>query len=413
MGEEPAWLLARTVIHQWYDAPGHRTPIDRVLELRAHEIAPDGFEARRRAAHASPSVVLAAVDGRLQYLRREPRGEAEAPPLRSAGGRATRIWTIAAGALADPGIDGLLPYVGLGYVDLDLLGSGTRLNAFAAGPFLQVAWSAPLGAWQVEARAFASLVEYNDRSFRNGVERYDENVRQRPASGSLEALAPPGRWRARVAYDLARPGLRRGPDTAAGFVAPANPIVHGLRLGVETEAAGWSLSAWASASRRSAWTAWGNDAAAVDGARGYEKAGLRAARAFVLAPRTVARLDVAAMAGRDLDRFSRFTFDGLENRLHGAPLASVRFDRGLVARTSVSTALARGLRADGFVDAALVRDPTQGDGARAFPGFGAALQGSLPGALSLGMEWGYGPRARDGRGGRGAHVWRLTAYKIL
>ena len=393
--------------------PGTGRPIDRVLELRAHEAGPDGFEARRRAAHASAAVLIAAVDGRTQYLRRERPREADAPPLRSAGGRATKIWTIAAGALADPGIDGLLPYVGLGYVDLDLLGTGSRLNAFAAGPFLQLAWSAPLRGWQLEARAFASLVEYNDRSFRNGVERYDENVRQRPASGSLEALAPLGRWRARIAYDVARPGLRRGPDTAAAFVAPANPTVHGLRLGVETEAAGWSLSAWASASRRSAWTAWGSDAAAVDEARAYERAGARAARAFVLAPRTVARVEVAAMAGRDLNRSSRFTFDGLENRLHGAQLASVRFDRGLVARTSLSTAITRGLRADGFVDAAVVRDPTLGDAARTLPGFGAALQGSLPGALSLGLEWGYGPHSRDGQGRRGVQVWRITAYKIL
>src|SRR5688572_5884557 len=101
-GDEPAWLLARTAIHQSYDAPGHRTPIDRVLELRAHDVGPDGFEARRRAAHASPSVLLAAVDGRLQYLRREHAREADASPLRTAGGRATRIWTVAAGALADP-----------------------------------------------------------------------------------------------------------------------------------------------------------------------------------------------------------------------------------------------------------------------------------------------------------------------
>ena len=413
VADEPAWLLERSARHDAYDAPGHRTPIDRVLALRAHEVGPDGFEARRRAAHASSSVLLAAVDGRLQYLRRESAREAEAAPLRTAGARATKIWTLAAGVLADPGIDGLLPYVGLGYLDLDVLGTGTRLNAFAAGPFVQAAWSAPVRGWQVEARAFASLVEYNDRSFRNGAERYDENVRQRPASGSLEALAPPGRWRARVAYDVARPGLRRGPDTAAAFVAPANPTVHSLRLGLETEAAGWSLSAWGSASRRSAWTSWGTEAAAVDDARDFQKAGLRAARAFVLAPRAVARLDLAAMAGRDLDRFSRFAFDGLENRLHGAPLASVRFDRGLVLRTSVSTALARGLRADGFVDAALVRDPTLGGGARAFPGLGAALQGSLRGALSLGLEWGYGPRSRDGEGRPGAHVWRLTAYKIL
>jgi hypothetical protein len=244
------------------------------------------------------------------------------------------------------------------------------------------------------------------------VERHDENLRQRPASGALEAVQPMGRWRARAMYEIARPGLRAGPDTGAAFAPPASPIVHGLRLGVETEAARWSLSAWASASRRSAWRTWGmaGDPDSRASARGYEKAGLAAARTFVLAPRLVARVDAAALAGHDLDRFSRFTFDGLENRLHGAPSASVRFDRGLVARTALSAAGGPGLRADAFLDFALVRDPSVSRRARGLPGLGAALQAPIPASGVLSLEWGYGPRAR---GGRGAHVWRLTAYKVL
>jgi hypothetical protein len=48
-----------------------------------------------------------------------------------------------------------------------------------------------------------------------------------------------------------------------------------------------------------------------------------------------------------------------------------------------------------------------------FPGVGAALEAALPGAASLNVEWGYGPRSPDAAGRRGAHVLRLTAYKIL
>ena len=409
---EAAWVLRRSAFQQAYEAPGHRTPIDRVLDLRTHEADPAGFDARRRAVHASRAVVVAETRAGLQYLRRGDSETADPAPLRHAGGRATRIWTVAAGVLADPGIDGVLPYAGIGYLDLDLLGTGTQLNAFAAGPFLQLAWSGRARGALLQARAFASLVEYNDRSFRDGVERYDENVRQRPASAALEAVTPAGRWRLRAAYEFARPGLRAGPDTGDAFVAPASPLVHGLRLGLETEAARWTVSAWAAASRRSAWHEWGRagDPDSRPSARDYEKAGLSVARAFVVSPRVVARLDVAAMAGRDLDRFSRFTFDGLENRLHGSPAASVRFDRGVVARSALSAGLGRGFRADAFLDGALVRDPSSSDGARAFPGLGAALQAPLPKATTLSLEWGYGPRARNGQG---AHVWRLTAYKVL
>jgi hypothetical protein len=407
-----AWLPERLALSEAYEAAGHRTPVERVTTLRSHEVDPPSFDARRRAAHASPSVLIAAVDGRLQYLRRE-RPASDAPPLRAAAGRATRLWTLAAGVLDDPGIDGVLPYAGVGYADLDLLGTGTQLSAFAAGPFVQLAWSGTTGRVGLRAKAFASLVEYNDRSFRGGVERYDENVRQRPATASLEAVKAAGRVRLRAAYEVARPSLRRGPDTAAAFVTPASPIVHGLRVGADGEIGPWMVGAWASAARRSTWSAWGRGEEAADDARAYERAGVDVARSFVLGRRLTARVDAAAMAGRGLDRFSRFSFDGLENRVHGAPLASIRFDRGLVLRSALSASLARGVRADLFADAALVRDPTLGEGARAFPGCGAALQAALPGATSLAVEWGYGPRSRDAGGRAGAHVWRLTAYKIL
>jgi hypothetical protein len=124
-------------------------------------------------------------------------------------------------------------------------------------------------------------------------------------------------------------------------------------------------------------------------------------------------VDIAAMAGRDLDRFSRFTFDGLENRLHGSPSAAVRFDRGAVLRSALSATATRAVRGDVFFDIAVVHDPAQGSGYRSFPGFGAAAELRLPWSTLLSAEWGYGPRAPDRDGGHGAHVVRITAYKIL
>ena len=424
---ERAWVLRRSETHQSYEGPGHRTPIHRVMTLDTYEANPPDFDPRRRAAHQSSAVVLALTDAGFRYLRRDPAPSAAVTPgeaqtempsaLRTIAGRSTRIWTAAAGLLIDPNINDPLPFAGLGYLDLDFLGTGSQVNAFAAGPFLQLAWSAPsLGRTLVQFRGFASLVEYNDRSFRDGVERYDENVRQRPASAAIDVIRPfGGGWRVRASYEIARPGLRRGPDTAPAFRTPASPTVHATRLGLEGEVARWTLSAWASAARRSTWTAWGfeGEPDSRPEARGFERGGAGAARSFVLGPRVAARVDVAAMAGRDLDRFSRFTFDGLENRLHGSPSATMRFDRGVVLRSALSATAARAVRGDLFLDLAVVHDPTRGAGHRAFPGFGAAAELRLPWSTLLSAEWGYGPEARDREGRRGAHVVRITAYKIL
>jgi len=382
---ERAWVLRRSETHQSYEGPGHRTPIHRVMTLDTFEANPPDFAARRQAAHGSSSVLLALTDEGFRYLRRDapPRtavtpGEAQTEQpsaLRTIAGRSTRIWTAAAGLLVDPNIDDPLPFAGLGYLDLDFLGSGSQLNAFAAGPFLQLAWSAPSiggGRTLVQVRGFASLVEYNDRSFRDGIERYDENVRQRPASAAIDLIRPfGGGWRVRASYEMAHPGLRRGPDTAPAFQTPASPTVHAGRLTLEGEVARWTLSAWASAARRSTWSDWGfegNPDSSPD-ARGYERGGAGATRSFVLGPRVAARVDLAAMAGRGLDRFSRFTFDGLENRLHGSPSATVRFDRGVVWRSALSATATRAVRGDLFLDLAVVHDPAQGRDYRAFSGY--------------------------------------------
>ena len=426
---ERAWVLRRSESHQSYEGPGHRTPIHRVMTLDTFEANPPDFAARRHAAHGSSSVLLALTDEGFRYLRRDtpppaavtPAEAQTEPPsaLRTIAGRSTRIWTAAAGVLVDPNIDDPLPFAGLGYLDLDFLGTGSQLNAFAAGPFLQLAWSAPSiggGRTLVQFRGFASLVEYNDRSFRDGIERYDENVRQQPASAAIDVIRPfGGGWRVRASYEMAHPGLRRGPDTAPAFRTPASPTVHAARLTLEGEVARWTLSAWGSAARRDTWTDWGfegNPESRSD-ARGFERGGAGATRSFVLGPWVAARVDVAAMAGRGLDRFSRFTFDGLENRLHGSPSATVRFDRGVVWRSALSATATRAVRGDLFLDLAVVHDPAQGAGHRAFPGLGAAAELRLPWSTLLSAEWGYGPEARDREGRRGAHVVRITAYKIL
>ena len=118
--------------------------------------------------------------------------------------RACGAWPL--GTLFDPNIDRPLPFAGLSYVDFDVLGTGAQMSAFLAGPFAQVALSVPsVGGpgLQIQAWAFAALARYNDRSFRGGLERYDENLRQRPLRASVAAVRRLGaRARLRAAYDL-------------------------------------------------------------------------------------------------------------------------------------------------------------------------------------------------------------------
>ena len=418
-----AWLLGRSETHQVYAGAGHRTPIHRVLTLTRHDTNPPDFGARLEAAHASESVMLRETPEGFRYLERTGKGADAArhpgQPLRVAAGKAQRVRTVAVGVLVDPNIDHPLPFAGLSYLDFNFLRTGTQLNAFFGGAFAQLAFAVPsLGGTrlQLHGGGFATVAEYNDRSFRNGIEIYDEDVRQRPARFALGLLHPLGpRWRARADYELGYTRYRPASFADPTFVPPASTPVHGLRLALEAQEGPWSASFWWGAARRQRWPAWGflDNPEYRPGAIGFQRYGVEIARSFVFSPRVVSRAELGWMAGRDLDRFSRFSFDGFDNRLRGYPGAGLRFDRGAVLRTATSWNASSRLRLDGFLDGAFVRDPGFGSQEKPYLGAGAGVETSLPWGLLLAVEWGYGFQARDRDGNEGAHVLRATAFKIF
>lgn len=420
-GEDTVWLLSRSEIRQVYQGAGITTPIHRLMVVRRHEINPPGLAARRQAAYASSAVMLRETPEGLRYLRRgDGRGTGGAPSAaREIAGRATRIRTLAGGVLIDPNISQPLPFAGLNYTDFDFLRTGTQLNAFYAGSYGQFAFNAPSIAgtrWQLTGSGFGILARYNDRSFRAGRERYEENLRQRPArvrAGVVRPLTARTAMRGEYLFDYV--ALERGPSTAPSFVTPADQVVHGALLTLETQRAGWRLEGWWNSARRSGWRAWGRPD--TDDYReehaDFQRFGVNASRLWMLSPRLLARVEAAWMSGRDLDRFSRYAFGSFDNRLRGYPSASIRYDRGAALRTALAWQAGGRLRLDGFGDLGWVRDPGFGSRARAYPGIGAALEAPGPWSLLLGAEWGYGIRGLNTDGSRGTHVVRLTAYKVF
>lgn len=417
---ETVWLPRRTEVHQVYEGPGHRTPVHRVLVFTRHEVNAPDHETRRLAAHASREVMLRETPEGWRYLRRSkttaavPEANTTPPPvLREVAGRSTRVMSLALGALFDPNIDGPLPFAGLSYVDLDFLGTGAQVNALVAGPFVQAAWSVPSlwgTRWQLQGSAFASLVAYNDRVFEAGLERYEQNVRQRPARISLGVLRP-GRVRLRAAYELGLTRYSRSDATHPEFAPPASPPVHAMRLAVEADRGPWTAALWSVAAVRQHWRPWGFFSQQTP--RSFQRFGAEASRSFVLSPHAVLRVEGAWAGGRRLDRFSRFNFDAVDNRLRGYPSAALRYDRGGALRTVATWTVAPQVRASAFLDAARVRDPGEGNRSRTYPGMGAALDLPLPLRSVAALDWGYGFEAPNRDGGRGAHVFRITVYKLF
>jgi hypothetical protein len=413
-GTETVWLPVRLNVFQMYEGAGHRTPIHRTIDTASYEINPETFEEQLKAAYASPNLMLRETPEGFRYLLR-PRGGGETATRTVAPRAGERIRTAVLGVLVDPNITVPLPFAGVSYVDLNLFDTGAQLNVFFGGTYGQLSWSVPsLGGtrWQAHGRAFGIAARYNDRAFREGAEQYRENITQRPAHLSAGLVRPlTSRVRTRIDYELDYTAFDRADTTASTFVVPANSVVHGVVASLEAESGPWTVRVWGNAAARQRWSPWGIDGGERT-ARSFARFGTVVARTLALGPTVGSRVEGAWMDGVNLDRFSRYSFGAFDNRLRGYPTASLRYDRGAVARTVTSWS-GRGWRLDAFGDMAVVRDPGFGRAMHGYPGVGAALEAGGPFRTLWSVEWGYGFRARREDGRMGTQALRITGYRTF
>ena len=404
------WLPIETKIFQSYEGAGFRTPIHRTVTVGRYDVNSPAFAGQLAEAFASDNVMLRETGDGLRYLvRRNGMGE------RSIATRGNHtIRSLLGGVLVDPNISRPLSFAGLSYVNLDLFGRGAQVNLFFGGLFGQASWSIPAIAgtkWQAHGKVFAIGAQYSDRVFRNGREQYSENLLQQPGHvsvGVLRSLAP--QVRVTADYSLALTTLERTENTPPPFHVPNDVVDHGALLAIDADRGPWSMRGWWNPVRRYRWRRWGLPGTFDPATRDYQRYGAQITRTIALRPSVSSRLEMSWMAGRDLDRFSRYGFDAFENPLHGYPTASIRYDRGLVVRSATAWT-AHGMRIDVFADAAHVHDPGWASTARTYPGVGAGVELAGPFRTLLSVEWGYGFRAPRTDGGRGTQTARITVYR--
>jgi hypothetical protein len=432
VGERWVRLPVHTRIFQIYDGVGYRTPVHRTIDLPIHEINATDFGERLAAAYASPNVMMRETAEGLRYLVRDGNGAGRR--VAAAANRPIRIAVV--GMLVDSNITAALPFAGLNYLDLNLFGTGMQVSAFFGGAYGEASWSLPSigrSRWQLDGRAFGIVPRYYDRSFRQGIERYQENIEQRPAHVSASAVRPISqRLRLRAGYEFDVTSFARASTTARSFRVPATAIVHGFVGALEAQRDAWTFHAWWNPARRQGWREWGitTMADAKDPAnelagrvfqtgldyrprhRDFQRYGVTLSRTVSLRPALASRVETAWVSGHDLDRFSRYSFNSFDNRLHGYPTASIRYDRGVVAR-SVTSVGRRGLRLDGFADLALVRDVGFGTAYRGYPGTGAAVELPGPFRTLVAVEWGYGFKGLRTNARQGTQTMRITGYRMF
>ncbi len=411
----PVSLLQRAEIFQVYAGPVGSTPIHRIVTFERHELNAADYASQLEAAYRSDAVLLRDMPQGYRFL--VPRSAAGGELRRLSPSTREHVTTAVVGSLFDPNISVPLAFAGVSYVDFNLFGTGTQLNAFFGGTYGRLSWATrPFMAnrWRLAGDASGLVVSYNDRAFRGGIERYEENIHQRPAQVSLATLgtiAPAVRLRA--GYELTYTRYTRAETTAAGFVVPASTPVHGARIVLEADRGPWNAAAWSSVARRQEWQPWGMTPSADQlDARVFERYGATLARSMVWSPRAIAHVEIAWMTGSRLDRFSQFTFGTFDNPLRGYPSVSIRYTTGAAVRSVATWTPSPRVRLDGFLDFGIARAPEDRQ-SRGYPGFGTALEIPVPSGWLLAGEWGYGPRGVNANSTKGTHVIRVTGYKIF
>jgi len=416
IGSDTAWLPARSEIFQIYTGPAASTPIHRVVTIDRRTINPADFDAQLDAALRSDALMLRDTPNGYRFLLPNAPGESS-EVRRLATTPVERITAAVVGGLFDPNISVPLLFAGVSYVDFNLLKTGAQLNVFFGGTYARFSLATRpwRGGWRLTADGAAVALSYNDRAFRDGVEQYAENIRQRPAQFSvalLGTIAPAVRVRA--GYELGYTRYAAASTTAPAFVVPAGTPVHGLRLAIEAERGAWSAVGWSSVALRQTWTPWGlTPSPSQREQRRFERFGATLARSMVWSPTAVGRLEASAMSGARLDRFSRFAFGTIDNPLRGYPSVSIRYDTGLAIRSAATWTPGSRLRVDGFADAGVAREADAGSRVRAFPGVGAAIETPAPLGWLAAVEWGYGIKGVNTNGSVGTHVFRISGYKVF
>jgi hypothetical protein len=386
------WLLTSVEGQQVFTTAGRNLVVLREIALHDFRINDPDFAEARRRAYDSEAPMLRDTDKGLRYLRRTP---GEEPVVDTAPTRRTRFAIF--GAFDEPGLEFPVPLAGIDYFNYNVKGGNTQINAFLAGAVNTVTFTDPklFGKVDGTVEAYLVAVDFTDRYHAGGRKRTESDVDQQPQNVELWLGTSIGSFfRVRAGYWYEYQQYERASDTDS-FVVPSDTGVNAFEVGGEFNRAGWSVSALATAGRRSTWEAWGDTTPATaetkaqfagsacdspgscfaefdPSQRSYRTYEYTASKQFFLPHFQKVRLEATWLTGSSLDRFSQFEFSYYGNRVHGFSGAGVRFERGGILRAQYAFNLGDVIRFEAALDHAVIQDPLDPESRPRFTGAGVS-----------------------------------------
>ena len=321
-----------------------------------------GFDERLRTAYSSEDTMVRDTPEGMRYLQRREDGSR----VVQEGFDEDRYFGLA-GGYYDASYDYPVPMVGIDYFSNDFLGTGSQVNFFFAGVFLNANLADPsfLGSrWDAGVRLGGMGLAAEENLYRNGEEIEGEEVDSRWANLDLflgHPLGAFGKIDLTCAFDYEDFG--RSETTADDFVLPQDTLTRSLGLELTYSRGGYRLSGRVFSFNRSNWEPWGlpgngeYDPAAKD----YLRWRIGLAKSWWVTGLTKLSLRYEHLDGRDLDRFSKYGFDTFgDSRVAGYQRGLITASNADVVHLGYGFNLADVLRIELRGDAAWATDETTG-----------------------------------------------------
>ncbi|MBZ5639684.1 MAG: hypothetical protein LAO51_13140 [Acidobacteriia bacterium] len=404
------WMLSRIDGEQLWTVGGRNFVVNRQVDFATYDLnlAKPALEEARKSAYASKDLMLRDTDKGYRYLDRQADGTRKVKES-----VVTRKWFAAAGAYKDSSRSSPVPLAGVNYLDYDMFHKNIQFNVLFAGVLAFVNMTQPSlfgSRIDLTGEAVGVALKGEDKVYDGDVEQVDRRIDIRDQYASVRLGIPAGSF---VKFTLigsffyeqyasnsdANKALRAenaANGTALRFVLPQDQVQTDGTLQVEFNRKGYGVAASGTWSRRSKWEPWGlfddTTQAFVSPEpvnKTFTEWDLTGTKEWYLPKFQKVRAEVNYMDGRDLDRFSRYSFSLFgQDHLPGFAGTGVRFDRGLVGRTGYSFNLFGAIRFDVSLERARVLDRSATAGYQVFTG--AGLSGNIIGPWQTVIAASYG-----------------------
>ncbi|HEV8268816.1 MAG TPA: hypothetical protein VGR00_11295, partial [Thermoanaerobaculia bacterium] len=343
--------------------------------------APD-FEARKKAAFASPDVMVRDTDKGVRYLEKTKEGDRVVADTT----KSSRLFGLA-GVFYDSSLDYPLPLLGIYYLDLDFRKKHEQIQVFFGGILLGASFNEPrLFGTKIDLGAdlFGIAIRSTDSYYVNGSEDKSLGVKSRSFQGNINFGAPvSSHLKLSATVGFTHRDFAAADETDPMFAIPSNHWVTRLQGRAIYDDAGWAITAQYAWNKRSEWTPWGLPGnpeydPSKDEFRTYS---VSVAKDFHLPKFRRIRTSLAYFGSSNTDRFSKYTFGFYGGTsLRGFRSNSLRAEETVIGKAGYGIVVGDAFRIEGIYEHAFVKDPVSGLDWASFGGVG--LSGQLPGPWS-------------------------------